>query len=501
MTSDTFQTDHQFATLTQLEEGHGPQINNYNSNEDTDINLQEDSTWPMFSSILQLLTNDKKNRNNTSSNDIQFTDNIPNRDRELNTGFIPMSSNHIDPIQFLKNQEYVLLFDKIPKLTTLHEKYTQSGDNQLASTRAAITQILKELNNSYEALNEIYISEKYSKLSKYQLFIDWINKRSQINGTIEDITSESSEGQTYKLLLKKSRQIDADIDELEGKLSDLKIKKQLIHHQLLETKSLLDIKLNIHNDDLENLIQLENNEINLLFKEKQIRSNNFADNEVSDILKSQINSLDSLIDQTLESKLKFEQSFNYLSDIFQTLNKMENSINTFIQESKVDQLEPILVTNRSYLHSRLKEIDELNFKYVEIIINNEIKAIEKAMKILNISIPILEVNKKDKDQNNKSNDNKSSSINPSPDSTDYYHSSSLDNISLQLGTNNGNNKQNSLSTSPPNISTKSSTTVTTTTNITTNITGIGFKSNNNSKGNKYNLLLNEIKNSKGEKTD
>jgi hypothetical protein len=470
--------DDQFNNSPQLEEG-------WNTTTTETLDQEEKSfAWPMFSSILQLITNDKRpNSNNNTAHNLQFTDNIAIESQE--NAYIPMLPIHNDPVRFLKNQEDVLLLDRFPKLTLSHKKYLQLGDGHLAYTRSEIIHLLKELSNNYEALGEIYVSEKYSKLSKYELFNDWISKKSDINNKIEEIISKSSEGQTYKSLMKKSQHLDDEIDKLEKQLIIAKNKKKLVNQQIMETKSLMDIKLNVHNADLENIIQNEETEILLMFKEKQIKSDKYTDVEVSSNLKLQMESLDLLIDQTLESKLKFEQAFNYLADIFDTLNKMETSISTFLQESKIEQIEPILLSNRIYLRSRLNQAKELNFSIVEKIIDNEIKAIEKAMSILNITIP--------EDEISGTGQVDPSSLNFSNDSIDYHHHSSSDNFSivnpskqaLQLG----NAKAASLSTSPP---------ITTTVTTTANVGGMGFKTD---KINKYNLLLNEIKNTKCDKTE
>lgn len=444
---------------------------------------KDSKIWPLLSSVFQYLNiedneeHDNKNNKNNDDIDNKMEDNTNNQE------YIPMLPIHNDPIQFLKNQQNLLLYDKLPNLIQLHSKYLQSGDNHLLNTRKEILNSISELDKSLDALNEIYLSEKNSKSNKYNLFNNWIVKKSNLNDKIIDIKNNSDEGKTLKSLNSKSIKISDKIIKLENELKLLKLQKKLINHQVLETQSLLDIKLNNLNNDLDSLINNENIEINLLFKENQINSINLSDVEVTENLKNQISSIDNLINNSKNLKLKFSQSKIYLSDIFDTLNKMEISIKNLINESKSDKLGPLLLSNRSYLLERLNQIKLLQFNDIEIIILNELIAIEKALSILNIDLPII-----------NSNDD-INILNISNDSTDYYtNSNSFDNLSII------SNKQslqfnNKISVSPPKAQLF-------TTTASTNISKFTDDSNNfNNRTSKYDNLIKGIKLSKGDKVE
>lgn len=503
-TEEGMASNDMFAVSPQLESGHNAMQPEHTSTaEDSNGtraktekqemgDTQESKTlWPTLASMLQYLAVDEK-KDGLST---EGPNAVPNT---TETAFIPMLPIHNDPVQFLKNQENVLLHDRLPKLIELHRRCLQSGDKHLATARKEIVMSIQELNKNYEALNEIYLSEKYSKLDKYGMFVDWIKNKSSVNSKIAAITNNSNEGQTYKSLLHKSDQITDKINSLEKELQNLKNQKKLICHQLLETKSLLEIKLNIYNDELDTVTQKEKTEIDLMFKEAQIRSNKYSDVEVSENLKSQINSLDILIDTSSSMQSKFEQSQAYLWDIFDTLDKMENSVKTFIEESKTEQLEPLLLSNRTYLMERLSQCKSLHLTDAEVIITNELKAIEKALSILNIDIPESSIGKE--------NDHAAevSSLNISGDSTEYYPIvSSLDNISMVSSNKQSlqiSNKQKSLSISPPatfvNVTPTMATTATTTANAAK--IGLGAVSNKTSK---YDNLVKGIKISKGGKAE
>lgn len=468
------------------------------------------NTWSMVSSLVHYIAADSRNKGakDTSGMDPARADTpVENVDGKNNAtpapgpaghasnSYIPMLLIHSDPVRFLKREGEALLQNELPKLTELHKQYLQSGDTLLGSVRIELLQLLGQITNNYNALNEIYFSEKNSKKSKLALFNAWIDRKSAINNTIKDILENSPEGQTYTSLLIKSDKIADRIKELENELASLKKTKRLVDHQVLETKSLLDIKLNQSNDSLELLENQEKEEITLLFKEKQIKSDGCSDIDVSNALKSQINDLDTIITSTSRSELRFKEFGIYLNDIFNTLDQMEESIRVFLQESKLDKIEPILVSNRNYLIDRIKLIKRLDMSFAHQIVTDELKAIEKAMSLLNMGI-------------SQSDPQADDFLHLSNDSLDYYQNvpaelSSTDDsnkISLHLSSNDcahsNHNNNHSISVSPPKV-----TTATTTTNI--NIQG--FKSNNTtttkSKGNKYNLVLSEIKNAKGDKTD
>lgn len=442
---------------------------------------QQSQIWPTLSSMFQKLNTDSTDKFSETQLVENTTDNA----------FIPMLPIHNDPVHFLKNQETYLLHDRLPNLITMHSMYLQNGDSNLSSNRQQILNSLNDLSKNYEALNEIYFSEKYSKLSKYELFIDWINKKSNINNKIDQITNDSSEGQTYKTLLSKSNQITSRIAMLEEELKILKNQNKLISHQLLETKSLLDIKLNMHNDELENLERKEKTEIDLMFKENQIRSNKYSDVEVSDNLKIQINALDSLIDNSTNMKEQFEKSEAYLSDVFDTLDKMEKSIQLFIEANKTDRLESLLTSSRLYLLERLKQAQYLQLNDVTTIITDEIRTIEKAMVLLNIEFTESSILKDNSDNTDDIN-----SLNLSNDSTDYYPNiSSMDNISVA-----SSNKQSlQVGKSPPqqsqNLFNATPTTATTTRNVS------ATKTTNKFANSKYDTLIKGIKISKGDKAE
>lgn len=448
----------------------------------------------MISDLLQYFNIDKNPDN--------FHNDETNATQSSGTSYIPMLPIHNDPIQFLRNQEMALLEGRLPKLVDHHQKCLQSGDKNLIDSRMEILRLMQELVQSYDALNEIYLSEKYSKLAKYEMFVDWMDKKSGIANEINVITNNSHEGQTYKTLLVKSDQLSNQISKLESELKTLKNQKRLISHQILETKSLLDIKLNGLNDDLETLNETEKLEIDLMFKEKQIRSDSLSDKEVSDSLNSHINSLNLLINTTSETRSKFDQSKAYLSDVFDTLQKMEKSIKVFIQEMKTDNLGPLLLSNRDYLVNRLSEVKQLGLRNIETIIINELKAIEKALTILKIDIPKSPMPDRD---NGKDRFHESTSSNVSKEtneSSDYYpNMSSFDNISIVSSNRQSlhisNNKQNSVSASPPKVS-ETTTIAVGSSNTNPGNSNLGFFSNKNPK---YKNLMNGIKNSKGEKTD
>lgn len=487
-------SDSTFELSPQLESGQNAGILKRAPGVDADTDetdVRGSKLWPTLSSMLQYLAVDPKEE--SPLGEVAAVQIANTTDH----AFIPILPIHNDPVQFLKNQENILLHDRLPRLIELHSRYLQSGDKHLASARREIVLSIQELNQNYEALSEIYLSEKYSKLGKYETFIDWINKKSSVKEKITDITKNSNEGQTYKSLLLKSNQVTDKINKLEQELKNLKNQKKLISHQLLETKSLLEIKLNIHSDELEALDQKERVEIDLMFKENQIRSNKLSDVEVSDNLKSQINSLDMLIDSSSGMQSKFEQSQAYLSDIFDTLEKMESSIKVFIEEMKTDQLEPLLISNREYLLERLSQSKTLHLSDVEVIIANELKAIEKALSILNIEIPEVAASK----ENDHTAD--VNSLNISGDSTEYYPNiNSLDNVSLVSSNKQSlqiNNKQKQLSISPPATFVNMTPTLATTA-TTANATKLGL-GQISSKSSKYDNLVKGFKYSKGGKAE
>ncbi|KGK39309.1 hypothetical protein JL09_g1569 [Pichia kudriavzevii] len=401
-------------------------------------------------------------------------------DKSNATGFIPMLPMHNDTILFLKGQAEMILHKSLPQLVDSHEKYIKSGNNLLDVTRKEIIRMLGELSRTYDALGEIYQSEKKSKLEKYDMFLVWIKRKHDINQDINEIIDSSPEGETYSSLLKESKELSYEIDRMERELLHLRKKRKLVNQQLLETKSLLDIKLNKHYNELETLEQ----------KEVSLKK-----------LKTQITSLDTLISKTADTQLMFDQAEAYFTDIFEVIKKMENSIQTFINESKLDNIGHVLSTNRDYLIERYAAIVKIEMPGIAIIMKNEIKAIEKAMSILNINFVAYNFDSSSKDF-------ALSQLKLSEDSTEYYPSIPASNTPPSDSNKrfNSTSKSKTLAGSPPPVITAATTTTTTTTATTTaaskpsksNLNIMGFKS---AKVNKYNQLLNEIKSSKGEKTD
>lgn len=417
--------------------------------------------WPTVSSIMDLFNQEKISHIENTS----------------------LSPAHAEPIIFLQRQQQILLYDRLPQLVKLHGQYLQSGDPKLSQTRNEILNLISEMNENFTAINELYSSEKYFSLNKYQQFRNWINDKSKLNDKISQITLNSKEGKMYTSLEENLIKLDNEIFNLEAQLKILKKKKKLLNVQFLETKSLLDIKLNSTNDELESLSIMEKEEINLMFKTQQIDSPNLTDLEVSSKLKQRLDFFDNLIKINLNSMDNFKNSSLYLSNIFTTLENMESTIQTFLLENNIPQLEKTLITSRIYLKDSIKDARSFNLSPIQTLILNELDAIEKAMKLLNIEIQPDETEDLfEKTEPNIYNDN-----------SDNHYESSNENIQLVNATKQSLQIQNRISTSPPGI-TNTNAVVIPKSSIKKNLK---FKPDTN----KYDLLLSEIKTSKGNKTD
>lgn len=439
--------------------------------------------WGMVSSIMQYLTTDKHDNVHKSIN----TDQSNFESDGANKSYIPLQSIHNDAVLFLRNQESFLMNIKLHDLKKVHQKYLENGDKRLTETRNQILNIFNELNQNCIALNEIYISEKLSKKDKCNLFQEWIIRKSSLNQKMSKIINESDEGKTYKMLLEKSDKIDDRIEKLEFELQILKNQQKLISQQISETKSLLDIKLNIYNNDIEILSSKENTEIELMNQEKQLTLKPSSDSIVFNDLQTQVKGIEHLIHITEKAKIKYEESATYLTDIFKTLKQMEDALYIFIKENKTEQLETILKHNREYLIQRLNEIKPLKLMEIESIIKNELSALEKAMVILNIPGSNFQHSPTPK---------YASSFDASNDSTeDYQNISSLDNISIV-----SSNKQ-TLQLLPNKIDKSSTAPPVTSVNVSLNNNNKSSKYGVDTTVSKYDQLINEIRNSKGDKTD
>ena len=455
-----------------------------------------ETSWPMLSSIVNMLTSDRNHQSINTA--IENTDlNMSSIDNEATI----LSSHHIDPVNFLISQQENLLGTVLPSLAKLYQKYSETGDKHLNSARKKVLDLIREVAQSYDALIEIYQSEKRSFEEKYHLFHDWMEKRNEIQRKISQIEVDSPEGKTYTSLLSVSEEVNNEIHTLEERLSLLRKKKKLINHQLLETKSLMDVKLNHHYNDLEILEGQEADEINHLFKEKVINSKSLSDTQVTKKIKLQVGMFDSLVANVSDSKLRIEQANIYLSDIFHSLHNMEVSIKTLLQEGKIDQVSRQLLNTHAFLVERLNLLKHLKLTHIEAIVKNEVTAIERALAMLDIPVPDRNITVTATTPNDKQEqleDSNNNSPNLSGDSTEYHYVSSLDNISI-LNANKPTIQFNKTSISRPGAAK-------TTTNATTTITATPTTSSksthkNKSRSLKYDLILTEMKNAKGGKTD
>lgn len=428
--------------------------------------IKKDGGWLVLSSLFKT-SNDK-----ASSDDKSDSKNL------INNTVLPSTSRFHDLVLYLKNQENELINHKLQMLVNRHERYLTEGDRRLSENRVEIMTLIDTVSTGYDSLTEIYQSILNEKSLKYETYNNWEVQKTFLENTIHAIINESPEGCNYKELLETSAHMGQEIKQLEAKLSLLKQKKKLVDQQLLETNSLVDIKLNKYKDELDTLLNNEATETRLLFKEKQLNSEYLTGNEVELALEGDILKLKIIMDETSYKKIQFQGFESSLKDVFKTLSTMEYSMSVVLRENRSEQLQALLTSTRSYLIERLNSMKEYRIGICEKLVIDEIKAIEKGMNLLNI--PIL----------HDLNASRESTL--SSDSTEYY------NITESL-LSQEEPKRKAISVSPPKtLFTEITATSTTATATATFANKPGFGS---SKAKEYDNLIKEIKNAKGDKKD
>lgn len=295
---------------------------------------------------------------------------------------LPPSCRFHDLVLYLEEQEHEIINLKLQNLARNYETFLIKGDAKLSEARNDIFNVVTSLCTGVDSLQEIYQSVLNGKLEKYDLYNEWEAERENIEGEINRIIEDSVEGRNYQSLISESRNMELKIRELEEKLLILKQKKKLIDHQVLETKSLLDIKLNKLKDKLNNLLEDEKSETALLFKEKQILFESSKDSDVKKALKLDIERINTILQDLSERKSNFEGFRICLKDVFDTLNNVEASMCNLIREEKSEHLEQLLVSTRIHLFERLDLIKKYHVPYGEKLIKDEISAIEKGIELL-----------------------------------------------------------------------------------------------------------------------
>ncbi|GMG54810.1 unnamed protein product [Ambrosiozyma monospora] len=287
-----------------------------------------------------------------------------------------------DPLHFLKNQE-ILLLNSLQKLIKNHHTYLAKGDKRLLKNRRRILDSFYQLYQIHQSMKELYNSDKYSKLNLLKEFQARANRKAKIQKRIHDIQSNTDEGKTYQLLYNESVSVESEIVKLEARLKDLKNRQRVVNRQLMENKSMLDVRLNGYRGSLQEIEAKEKVELNYLLNDRLLSVPATADSkEVISNLKLQVSALNDLTKSAKSNEDSFNQSFHYLSDMFENLIKLESDIKQFVKENRADLIQSNLTKSKGLLAERIEQLTDPTLSPVRKILSDEFSTISKALRII-----------------------------------------------------------------------------------------------------------------------
>ncbi|VEU19970.1 DEKNAAC100492 [Brettanomyces naardenensis] len=333
---------------------------------------------PFLSSILKELTLEAGSALPQGSGVASISQNVRPSQRE-----VPYLDVFNDPLHFLNKQE-ASHKQRLQQLEGIHEKSLSSGSNNVNATRREILSILNDLSQGRQAMREIYTKNSSEKKAELERLSERESKKKELLHTIAAIETNSSEGRTYKILLDKVGEVDTQIAELEAKLDNFKNQRRLISQELMETRSLLDAKVNAYVEVLKRLEISENSEIATLLRNDWPPRNPISRASAIENLRLQIEAINDIVDSSKEEEARYRDSFIYLSDVFDMLMKLEKTLGTFIQEGKSDMIANALLNTRDYLLERLLECESFHMDLIKPIISGEYSTIVEALKLVGI---------------------------------------------------------------------------------------------------------------------
>ncbi|ODV84732.1 hypothetical protein CANARDRAFT_28878 [[Candida] arabinofermentans NRRL YB-2248] len=370
-----------------------PELNSSSQN----LQIDNSSLWPDFSVMSSSPLNDT-NMSSTTIQNLKADDRLDSSRQALQSEnrqvsglfqempLIPSMGLVDDPLHFLKNREIILL-DKLNLLIQKHRSSLISGSKKVYNIRTRLLDIFVQMNQVYQAMKEIYTTEKLTKLSIHHSFSKWEDKRIKLLKKIDEIENGTSEGITYKKLLSESNTINNEIIELEEKLKTMKRKQKFIDQQLKESKSLLDVRLNSYYETLSQVESIEFQEMESLQStrtlQKQLNPTAIIEN-----LDLQLDALNDMVKVSNLKELNLKETSIYLSDVFDNLSRLEENLKLILSDtsnSSENKAEILLKNLRDiefYMEDRLAQISSLNFDFVKIILVDELNAVKRAISIL-----------------------------------------------------------------------------------------------------------------------
>ncbi|GMF01281.1 unnamed protein product [Ambrosiozyma monospora] len=151
----------------------------------------------------------------------------------------------------------------------------------------------------------------------------------------------------------------------------------------MENKSMLDVKLNGYKGSLQEIEAKEKDELNYLINDKLLSVPATADSkEVISNLKLQVSALNDLTRSAKSNEDSFNQSFHYLSDMFEDLIKLESDIKQFVKENRADLIQSNLTKSKELLAERIEQLTDPTLSPVRKILSDEFNTISKALRII-----------------------------------------------------------------------------------------------------------------------
>ncbi|QPG76387.1 hypothetical protein FOA43_003776 [Brettanomyces nanus] len=341
----------------------------------------DDGDLPFLSSVLKELHLESK----SALPDLSTIPNMMNKNSSSHVE-IPYLDMFNDPLHFLQKQEkdQKLLLEQLEKT---HRDSLSAGSKNVNTIRLKLLSTLNSLSQGCQAMREIYTSDSSEKSDKINKLSLWEGRKKEILQRVADIERNSSTGKSYRLLLDKMNETDNEVLSLESKLAILKNKRKLIGRELMEAKSLLDVKVNSYIETLKQLETKKIKKITELQVDGSLPQGQMSTAAVIENMQLQVEAVNDMVETSHEQETKCHDSYVYLSDVFDTLIKSEESLGTFIHENRPDLIKSELLNIKCYLSERLEECGRLHMTLIKSVIQDEYSTIVEALRMIGIQIP------------------------------------------------------------------------------------------------------------------
>lgn len=333
--------------------------------------LQDNDKQSLISSVFKEMTSEIR----SSLPEVNHTIHIQN---PPNTSYI---HKFADPLHFLK-KEQISQDTRLQDLLNEHRTDLQSGNPNVGKVRRQLISLIHDKCNNYQAMKEIYVSKSTNRTRSLKLFEEWEQRKRGLSSAMEEICNKSMEGQNYMQRSKDCKEIDEQIVTLESQLHSLREKRATIAKQCAESKSLLEAKVHIYDDALEQINDEETNAISRLQNDKLLRQGVMSGPAVIENLRLSNEALDDLVDTSTNMENKLHDTYDYLTGIFDMLSGNEKRLQEIAQSGDVEEIKENLLETKNYLADRYRECQKLKLEEVQQIILNEYDIMIRALNMI-----------------------------------------------------------------------------------------------------------------------